>query len=248
MEIRSQFGLTVYGGPKFKTPYYFREDTKKPFVFTSFFPNIKIPFDEIQSKSGNRHIIEVFDSSNDNLIWKLPIDFKLYSQYKPKDKEFELTPVYYLDSKNKLLYLSFDNSLTIGIYGLDLDFDMKRQITLEKNELFDKGKGKTVKLFPVFDHGFLILRYSGMSELELARKKELNAMYSPIQDTQLYRFCYTYGENAFFKELLFPDGIEPNSELLNLGGGKILMREKDREDSEITHSMYSVFKLRKKEL
>ncbi|SDY95617.1 MULTISPECIES: hypothetical protein [Rhodonellum] len=238
------FGLTVYGGPRYRTPYYFGEDTSRPFVFTSFFPNTKIPFNEIQTKLGNGHIVELFDSSNDTLIWKLPIDFSLYSEYNPKDKEFDLAPIYYLDTENKLLLLSFDNSIAIGVYDLNADFNFTRQINLEKSNLMDNGKGKTVKLFPVYNRDLMILRYSGMSELELATKKEANSTYSPIQDSKLYRFYYASEDKNVLKELPFPEGIEPNSELIILASGKFLMRDKDEEGAEMNYSSYSIYELR----
>lgn len=242
------FGVTVYSGPRFTTSYYFKEDKESPLVFTAFFPGIKIPFAEILSISRNGGIVEVFESSKDSLAWKLPIDFGLHSPHSPTDKEFDLAQVNYLDTENKVLLLTFDNSLVVGVHDMNADFELVRKFTLPKDDLVDKGRGKTVKLFPAFDQGLLLLRYSGMSELELARRKEANSTYSPVQDAQLYRFYYLNKDKSVFKELPFPDGIEPNSELIMLGSGKILMREKDREDAEMNHSSYSIYEIRMKEM
>lgn len=244
----SNFGVTLYSGPRFKTPYYNQKEKDDPLVFTSFLPSIKIPFAEILSISGNGGIIEVFESSKDTLVWKLPIDFGLFSPHSPTDKEFDLAQVYYLDSENEVLLLTFDNSLVIGVYDMNADFEFGRKFTLVKDDLIDKGKGKTVKLFPVFDRDILLLRYSAIGELELARKKEENSGYSPVQDTNLYRLYYLSSDKGMLKEMPFPEGAEPNAELVSLGSGKFLMRDKELNDTEMNHSSYSIYEITMKEM
>lgn len=241
------FGVTVYGGPRFKTPYYLRNDATTPFVFTSFFPNVKVPFGEIQSLSPNGQIIEVFESNNDSLVWKLPVDFKQYTAFEPEEKGFDQAPVYHLDENSGSLLLTFDHSLTIGSYSLNTDFELTKAISLTEDKFADGGKGKNIKVFPVTDQGLGILRYSSMSELELKRKKEVNSNYTPLRDSELYRFYFIDSVTELVQEIPFPKRIEPNSELLPLGGNRILMRNRDREDVEIDQSSYSIFIFRKKE-
>lgn len=237
------FGVTIYGGPRFSTPYYFEKNSPAPLIFTSFFSNVKIQFHEEQRRLGISKIVEVFDSSKDKLDWKLPIDFSLYNEYKPKDNEFDLSPVYYLNKEKKVLLLSFDNSLTVGAYDMSSEFDLLWLFNFEKNQLSDKGNGKTVKIFQNANHDFVILRYSGIADLELLSKKEENSSYSPLQDSQLYRFYYVSEDKKVLKELPFPAGHEPNSELIILGEGKFLIRCKDDEDTEMNYSSYSVFEI-----
>lgn len=241
----SFFNIIVYGGPKFRTPYFFLEDTSKPFVFTSFFSNTYVPIVEIQSGLGSEKIIEVFDSEKDTLIWKLPVNFEMYSPYKPKDKEFDLMQVYHLDAKQNILYLSFDNSLSIGVFDLNKDFDLIHKIKINPNELFDKGKGKTVNLFPINNQDFIILRYSGISEIELENERAINENYSPLFDSRLFKFYYISNDGSVKKEMNFPENCEPNSELVLLGGERILIRDKDNEEKEMDYSSYSIFEFRK---
>lgn len=238
------FGVTVYGGPRFKTSYYFKKDKENPLVFTSFFPGIKIPISEIQSISKYKGIIEIYESSKDTLMWKLPIDFKRFNPLAPNEKEFDLTQIYFLDNKNGLLFLSFDNSLTVGIYDLDDELNFNSEITLDEKVFMDKGRGKMVKLFPVFKNNLLLLRYSGISEAELIRKKDENKTYLPVNDTNLYRFYLVSRDKGALKGLPFPDNVEPTSEIIPLGSDKFLMKEKEEDNIETSESHYSVYAIR----
>ncbi|TVP50461.1 MAG: hypothetical protein EA341_07320 [Mongoliibacter sp.] len=240
----SFFNVVFYGGPKTKTPYFFLNDATYPQVLPSFYSNFKIPIEEVEPTLSSGNLLEVFDPSDGSLTWKLPIDFGSFSPFNPEDKEFDLTQVFFLDDDQKLLRLTFDNSLTIGIYDLTRDFELVKYVQIVEQNLDDKGKGKTVGLYPADDSGYILLRYSGISEVQLEKKKSNNEDYFPLADPSLYKFYFLDKDNMLSPPISFPENFDPNAELILLEKGKILMREKDKEDEESTYSSYAVFEFR----
>ncbi|WP_146140090.1 hypothetical protein [Cecembia rubra] len=240
----SFFNIIFYGGPKIKTPYFFLNGATYPQVLPSFYSNIKIPIADVDPSISSRNLLEVFDPSDGSLTWKLPIQFGSFSPYKPADKEFDLTQVYFLDDNQKLLHLTFDNSLTIGIYDLTKNFELVKYVKIVEQSLEDKGKGKTVGLYPADESGYILLRYSGISEVELEKKKVNNEYYFPLTDPTLYKFYFLDKGHLVSPPISFPENFDPNAEIILLENGKILMREKDKDDEESTYSKYAVFEFR----
>ncbi|RZS95810.1 hypothetical protein BC751_1354 [Cecembia calidifontis] len=240
----SFFNIIFYGGPKIKTPYFFLNGATYPQVLPSFYSNIKIPIADVDPSISSQNLLEVFDPSDGSLTWKLPIQFGFFSPYKPADKEFDLTQVYFLDDNQKLLHLTFDNSLTIGIYDLTKNFELVKYVQIVEQSLEDKGKGKTVSLFPADESGYILLRYSGISEVELEKKKVNNEYYFPLTDPTLYKFYFLDKGHLVSPPISFPENFDPNAEIILLENGKILMREKDKDDEESTYSKYAVFEFR----
>jgi len=142
------------------------------------------------------------------------------------------------------LYLGYHTGNQIGVYDLSKDFKLKEIIKFNQKEFSISRKSKNISLFELSSGHLVVPYFTGISETDELTRKDQDPYYLPFQQPELYRFIVIIDGVAQEKEIKFPTGIEPHSEMIILPNNRILLRNKDDGKTEADFSMYSIYEFK----
>ncbi len=237
--------IISYVGPGYKVPYYLAENGKDLSVFVNFFSGFNAYGNDAY---GNEDfLLQQFSPLTSELDWVFTFNQDLLPTYRLEDKKTAAKPVqvYAIDRDKHVVYLTFQSSDEIGVYDLWNDFELIEKIAFSHKDFQVANGAKNKALLDFQSEVFGILYYKGLSESAILMKKNSDPEYIPVTDPSLYSFIVVDKENHF-DEIPFPDFCEPLSELVQLSGNRILMRDKYLGDDEPEYYTYSIFELKSK--
>lgn len=243
----SYFQLFFYTGPRFKVPYYRLSSVSEPYFYTSFFSGVNSGARNIDGIASNT-LIEQYNPQKDSLEWVMSNDPQLLPDFE-LDKENEQThpvQVYALDREAKVMYLTFERSHQIGIYDLANDFELKQKISFDQESFSQSNKSKNIALFNFSPETIGVLYFIGLSEAASQARKATDSDYFPSFDPSLHRLIMIQDDLQQKEEIEFPLDCEPGSEMIQLPGNRILLRDQYQGDDEPEYSTYSIFELKSK--
>lgn len=240
-----QFSIRFYSGPRFKVPYYTLPGELEPYLFTNFFTRTNTAVIGEEGDVTSKNLIELYNPQKDSLEWGLPNDPRLLPEFE-LDKENRQTmavPLFVLDNEEKLMYLTFESSGEIGVFDLANGFELKEKIAFGQESFTQSNKSKNTALFNFGSGTFGILYFMGLSEAAIQARRNNNPDYFAFSDPSLYQLIMVRDGLQQENEIEFPAGCEPHSEIVQLPGNRILLRDQYMGDDEPEYSTYSVFKL-----
>ncbi|WP_137402332.1 hypothetical protein [Echinicola rosea] len=239
----SEWYAVFYTGPRYAVPYYYQKNGSDIFVFTNFFSGFN-------SNAGIKDtnidfLVEQFNPVADRL--EKVILFKSADIPRidlPKGNSSMPVQVYHLDKEKNLMYLTFQHSNEIGVYDLRENFELKYNVNFNHDVFNQSNNSKNVGLFR-FDQGLTgILYFKGLNESSEVAKKSVDPNYVPFFDPKLYGLILIKDDKSIEVEVPFPfPDCEPNSEIVQLPGNRILMRDIYNGDVEPEFSSYSIFEV-----
>lgn len=245
IRFASYFQIFLYTGPRSRVPYYRLPGVSEPYFYTSFFSGVSLDArstDEGASKS----LIEQYNPQKDSLEWVMSNDLQSLPVFELDKENEQINPVqvYVLDTDAKTMYLTFERSQQIGIYDLANDFELKQRISFDPGSFSQSNKSKNIALFNFSPETIGVLYFMGLSEASTQARKGADPDYSPLFDASLYRLIMIQDGLQQETEIEFPPGCEPHSEMIQLPGNRIMMRDQYQGDDEPEYSTYSIFELK----
>ncbi|MCH7398888.1 hypothetical protein MM236_12860 [Belliella sp. DSM 107340] len=244
LHIPANSTIHTYGGPKLSVPYFRIKDSSSPYFLTSFFSGIQVHAFETKDDLSEEMMIEYYNPSKDSLEWALPFDKQYFSSSELSEKKISPKQIYVLNREANLMYLTFENSKTIGVYDLSKDFELKQTLPYEHQNFIPTNKSRNIALFDLGSDKLALLYYSGLSEGDIQLKKDADSDYLFYQDPALFRFIIIEKDGSGSHEIMFPSSGEPHSEFVQLPDNRILIRKKDNPNIEQEYSDYLVFDLK----
>ena len=235
--------VVFYSGPRFKVPYYTLPETESPFIFANFFTDTNTGMPE---EVPHPYLIQFYHPHADSLKWGLSNQPELLPKF-DLDEESQLTkpvPLFVLDNEAKRMYLTYQRSGQIGIYDLANDFKLLEKIDYKQENFTRSNNSRNLRLFNFSNNGFGVLYYMGLSEAATLARQNQDPDYYPFADPSLFRIVLVRDGVQEEKQMEFPEGAEPNAEIVQLPGNRILLRDKYMEDDEPEYSSYSVFEVK----
>jgi len=244
IRFASSTSMFFYPGPKLKVPYYRLSDASVPYFFTNFFSG------HLSSVGGEGettgYLIEQFNPQKQDLDWVLPSDSELLPEFEvdQKNKGTKPTPIYALDREKKLLYLTFERSTEIGVYDMANEFEVKKKISFTHESFSLTKKSKNTKLVQFSPDLYGILYFEGLSEAATEARKSAEPNYFPFMDPSLYQMIVIHDGVPQVEEIDFPLSCDPRSEILQLPGNRLLLRDKYTGEVEPEYHAYSIYELK----
>jgi hypothetical protein len=235
--------VVFYSGPRFKVPYYTLAGTENPYFFANFFTDTN---SGIAEEARPPYLIQLYHPKKDSLEWTLPNQPELLPEFE-LDKEDRLAkpvPLFVLDNDAKRMYLTYQRSGEIGIYDLTTDFKLEKKFAFQQESFVQSNNSRNLRLFNFSNNTFGILYYKGLSEAATLARKNKNPDYYPYADPSLFRMILIRDGVQEEKEIEFPENSDPNAEIVQLPGNRILLRDKYLGDDEPDYSTYSVFEVK----
>ena len=246
VRFASHIQINYYTGPRHRVPYYTLPGVSDPFVYTNFFPGTYPGVGGDADEATSKYLIELYNPQNDELEWVLPNDPQLLPEFELDEENRQISPVqvYALDNEAKLMYLTFERSGEIGVYDLANGFELKEKIAFDQESFIQSNKSKNTALFKFDRETFGILYFKGLSEAATQARRSNNPDYFAFSDPSLYQLIMVRDGLQQENEIEFPPSCEPRSEIVQLPGNRILLRDKYTGDDEPEYSTYSVFELK----
>ena len=244
IRFASSTSMFFYPGPKLKVPYYRLSDASIPYFFTNFFSG----FTYMGGSEGEmaKYLIEQFNPQKQDLDWVLPSDSELLPEFEvdQKNKGTKPTPIYALNREEKLLYLTFERSTEIGVYDMANEFEVKKKISFTHESFSLTKKSKNTKLVQFSPDLYGILYFEGLSEAATEARKSAEPNYFPFMDPSLYQMIVIHDGVPQVEEIDFPLSCDPRSEILQLPGNRLLLRDKYTGEVEPEYHAYSIYELK----
>ena len=238
--------IRFYTGPRFKVPYYTSQGDPQPYLFTNFFTSINSGIIGEEGGLASKYLIELYNPHKDSLEWRLPNDPQLLPDFELDEEHGQKSsaPVYALDNEAKLMYLTFERSGEVGVYNMADAFALKEKIAFDQESFIQSNKSKNTALFTFGSGTIGVLYFMGLSEAATQARRNNNPGYFPFSDPSLYRLIMVRDRLQQEEELAFPADCEPHSEIVQLPGNRILLRDRYQGDDEPEYSTYSIFELK----
>ncbi|HLU88776.1 MAG TPA: hypothetical protein VKZ51_03015 [Cyclobacteriaceae bacterium] len=246
LRFAPQFFIRFYSGPRFKVPYYTLPGDLEPYLFTNFFTSTNTGVIGEEGDITSEYLIELYNPQKDSLEWVLPNDPQLLPEFE-LDKENRQTkpvPLFVLDNEAKLMYLTFQRSGEIGVYDLAKGFALNEKVSFGGEDLIQSHNSRNTGLFHFSDGTLGILYFQGLSDAGVQTRRNSNPEYSAYSDPSLYRLILIGDGMQRGNGIGFPASCEPHSEIVQLPGNRILLRDRYMEDNEPEYSTYSIFQLK----
>ena len=243
LRIMPDVRVVFYSGPRFKVPYYILTETVDPYFFANFFTNTNSGMPE---EDHTPYLIQLYNPQKDSLEWKLPNLPELLPEFQ-LDKDDRLTrpvPLFVLENEAKRMYLTYQRSGEIGIYDLKNDFALEKKVAFKHESFVQSNNARNLQLFNFSNSTFGVLYYRGLSEAAMLARRNTNPDYNSFADPSLFGMILIRDGVQEEKEIEFPENSEPNAEIVQLPGNRILLRDKYTGDDEPDYSTYSVFELK----
>jgi hypothetical protein len=235
--------IKTYTGPRSQVPYFYLEGLSEPFFFSNFFSGVPVHHFKAKDDYSSQKLIELYNPMKGSLEWALGFDTKLIQDSDLSQNELRPNQIFALDKMSKLLYLTFQNGKAVGVYDLANNFAPKDEISFVQKDFVKTNKSRNTALLDFGSDGLGVLYFTGLSEGAAQIRKERDADDLPYQDPSLYRFVMLQEGSQLEKEVAFPLGTEPHSEIIQLPGNRILLRDRDNGSEEPDYSSYSIFEL-----
>ena len=235
--------VVFYSGPRFKVPYYTLPEAESPYFFANFFTDTNTGMPE---EVPHPYLIQFYHPQTDSLEWGLANQPELLPEF-DLDEESRLTkpvPLFVLDNEAKRMYLTYQRSGQIGVYDLAKNFELIEKIDYKQDNFTPSNNSRNLRLFNFSHNSFGVLYYMGLSKAATLARKNKNLDYYPFADPSLFRIVLVRNGVQEEKEMEFPEYSEPQAEIVQLPGNRILLRDKYMGDDEPEYSSYSVFEIK----
>ncbi|MFD2036442.1 hypothetical protein ACFSKL_16675 [Belliella marina] len=244
LQIPAYYTIKLYSGPKLGVPYFRLANSSSPYFLTNFFSGIPVHNFETKDGLSEQMMVEFYNPVKDSLEWTLRFDKQYFSSTELKEKTINPKQIYALNRETNLMYLTFQDSKTIGVYDMSKGFESIETLNFEHQNFIPSNKSRNVTLLELGSDKLALLYYSGMSEGDIHLKKDADSDYLFYQDPALFRLLILEKDGSGYQETTFPSDGEPHSEIVQLPGNRILIRKKDNPDIEQEYSDYLVFELK----